>query len=146
MNACVVRFTVDNKVLLVKHNQRGWEFPGGKIDSSKDCFADTNIIDLLKTATREFHEEVSDRIGCVGVPNKVLYEPNYGTVFFVYCNQDCVFDCFDKYSKQLSKDEAIDEVRQFELSEIDNIKFSFDSDKQLIKTVLSSKGVLESTH
>lgn len=137
MNACIVRFTVDEKVLLVKHHERGWEFPGGKIDSSKDRFENTGIIDLLKTATREFHEEVSDQIGCVGVPDKILFEPSYRTVFFVYSNQDCLFGCFDKYSVCLSNDDAIDEVRQFDLSEIDALKFSFDSDKELIKTILS---------
>ena len=135
-NACIVRVTLDNKVLLVKHNERGWEFPGGKIDSSKDRFKDTQIIDLLHVATREFHEEVSNQIGCTGSPSHVLYQQNYRTVFFVYKDQQCVFDFFEKYQSILSKDEAIEQVRQFKLSELDKLGFSFESDKGLIKAIL----------
>ena len=136
VNACIVRVTLDNKILLVKHHERGWEFPGGKIDPSKDRFKDTQVIDLLHTATREFQEEVSEQIGCMGSPSNVLYEQEYRTVFFVYKDQQCVFDCFDKYKEFLSKDDAIEQIQQFKLDEIVDIKFSFESDKQLIKAIL----------
>ena len=136
VNACIIRCTVDNKVLLVKHCSRGWEFPGGKMDSTRDKFKDTNTIDLIKCATREFHEEVSDQIGCVGSPSNVLFSPSYSTVFLVYRDQDCVFDCFENYQIYLSNDPAIEKVQQFTLEQLDNITFSFDSDKQLLNSFL----------
>ena len=135
MNACIVRFTIDNKILLVKNRNRGWEFPGGKVDYEKDKLkggSRSNIIDLLQAATREFKEEVSEYIGCVGSPSKILFEPTHHTVIFVFKDQDCAFDCFEKYEHYLSCDPAIEEVKQFEVSEIDQLKFSFESDKQLI--------------
>lgn len=138
LNACIVRFTVDNKVLLVKHRLREWEFPGGKIDTDKDRLGNTDTIDLLKTATREFREEVSEYIGCVGSPERILFEPNYRTVFFVYINQDCAFDCFEKYADYIGNDPAIEKVEHHTIDSINDIVFSFDNDKHLIKELLNS--------
>lgn len=140
MNACIVRCSIDDKVLLVKHKTRGWEFPGGKIDNEKDRFENTEMIDLLHTATREFHEEVSGQIGCVGSPTKVLFNTEYKTVFFVYTKQMCIFDCFDEYEHFLvSEDEAIEDVEQFSIEDINNITFSFENDKKLIETIFTPK-------
>jgi 8-oxo-dGTP pyrophosphatase MutT (NUDIX family) len=141
MNACIVRCTIDKKVLLVKHRRRQWEFPGGKVDFFKDDFGeDTGYYDLLKTATREFQEEVSDEIGCIGSPDKILFkpfEPEGDTVFFVYLNQLCAFDCFTKYKAKLSQDEAIEQVQQFDLNEINELYFSYEHDKNLINALLT---------
>ena len=130
MNACIVRVTKDKKVLLVKHREREWEFPGGKIDFSKDKFENTEIIDLQKCAIRELHEEVSENIECEGMCDKVLYESNHRTVFFVYCNQPSLSDYY------VTQDDAISEIRQFDVSDIDSIIFSFENDKHLLKTIL----------
>lgn len=141
MNACIVRCTHDNKILLVKHRERSWEFPGGKVDFYKDDFAENlGYYDLLKTATREFQEEVTNQIGCVGAPDHVLYKydpaSEYSTVFFVYKESVCLFDCFDKYKLKLSHDEAIHSVKEFAAHEINELYFSYPEDRDLIIKLL----------
>jgi len=134
MNACIICVTTEETILFVKHKDRGWEFPGGKIDFLKDRFRNTNLIDLLQTATRELHEEVSQQIECVGVPGRILYDPSVyvNTIFFVYYDQPYL----DKNVIQLSHDDAIDDINYFKLSDIDMVELSFQIDKELINTIL----------
>ena len=149
MNACIVRICSDNKVLLVKNRERQWEFPGGKIDEITDRVDDANgnsptrdIIDLLKAAKREFHEEISNDIECIGNPSKILFNLKHKTVFFVYQNQEIIIDCVDRVDQLSSTDAAIEDVKQFDCAKIsisntdDPIPFSFECDKQIIQTLL----------
>lgn len=135
INSCIVRVSLAGRVLLVKNKKRHWEFPGGKIDEVKDKFsAHGEFIDLLKACSREFQEEVGNNVGCIGCPDKVLYRKESNTVFFVYTYQPCVFDCFEKYVKLSSSDQAIEDIREFSVDELP--KLSFATDKVLIDQII----------
>lgn len=148
MNVCIVKITIQHKVLLVKHVTRGWEFPGGKVDYEKDKFYDHScMVDLLAAATREFEEEVSSDTKTVfkGKPSNILFEPNFNTVFFIYDEQSC--DTPTTHTRSIthhphthphthSQDEAISECRYFTLEQLQDLNFSFESDKELLKILL----------
>lgn len=149
MNACVIRITSSSssdeesscnktktKILLVKHKERQWEFPGGKIDYNKDRYADTQIVDLMHTAQRELQEETSIPYSklLTTSPTNILFNAEYNTVFFVYRQHSVTDD--DDVTGYTITDLMIEQVIDVDVDNIDKYTFSFETDKTLIKQLL----------
>lgn len=139
MNTCIIRFNNKSDVLLIKHRDRQWEFPGGKIDNEKDCYKGSGFIDLIKSVSREFKEEVGNGLGCIGCPCEMIFKQDSSTIFFVYKYQPCVFNCFEKYKETLqdkilnSPDSKIECIKEFKINELPLL--SFETDRELIKLI-----------
>ena len=137
---CVVR-RCENHVLLVHHKDRkGWEFPGGKLDSLDlvDCsnFENLQVFDIFRTALREYSEETDPDYGELkhlsDTPiSGMYYNANVGTLFLVY---QCRYHISEKV---IHGDQSIDFIREFDLGDLPEL--SFPTDNAVILDILKKK-------
>ena len=106
----------DDKVLMVKSPSKGWQFPGGIMETGE------NIIECLK---REIFEEsgiVIEPVCLIGIYQRLDYRKGYGPLSGELLPPVAVFTFKCKYIEgiETTSDESID-VRWFEINEAKNV-------------------------
>lgn len=122
---CVVINTKSNEILLVKNKNRSWEFPGGKSEHSDSNYqTDNTIIDLDKTAFREFKEETGLNLALFK-HIRTLYRDNI--LYFIYTIQNNIIPSINL------NDTSITEAKWWNLDDLPSL--SYPEDLNIIKTV-----------
>lgn len=128
---CLVRLCED-QILLVHHKERkGWEFPGGKLESSDLVDTSVNfenlcVYDVLKAAYREYIEETNaDNIEMLDFElfrlGGLYFNANVGTLFIVFDAPKHLPE------KIIDNDKSIDFAKEFNVNDLPELSFPTDN-------------------